>query len=81
VTTGCEGRSPASASTAGIAAICPYRIDLIIAISIAREGNAATFRRRYGIEAAGEVLLPDPGARLASTTFDEWLRQQRLSTR
>lgn len=31
----------------------------------------------YGIEAAGEVLLPDPGARLASTTFDEWLRQQR----
>lgn len=31
----------------------------------------------YGVEAAGEILLPDPGARLASTTFDEWLRQQR----
>jgi len=30
----------------------------------------------YGIEAAGEVLLPDPGARLATTTFDEWLGQQ-----
>jgi uncharacterized protein YbjT (DUF2867 family) len=30
----------------------------------------------YGVDGAGEVLLPDPGARLASATFDEWLRQQ-----
>ena len=27
-----------------------------------------------GPEAAGDVLLPGPGARLASTTFDDWLR-------
>jgi uncharacterized protein YbjT (DUF2867 family) len=27
----------------------------------------------FGPEAAGEVLLPAPGARLAATTFDAWL--------
>jgi len=26
-----------------------------------------------GVEAAGEVLLPGPEARLAPTTFDAWL--------
>lgn len=31
----------------------------------------------YGVEAAGEVLLPGPEARLAPTTFDAWLTQQR----
>lgn len=31
----------------------------------------------YGTEAAGEILLPGPGARLASTTFDEWLKALR----
>lgn len=29
-----------------------------------------------GIEAAGEILLPGPEARLAPTTFDAWLREQ-----
>jgi hypothetical protein len=29
-----------------------------------------------GVEMAGEVLLPGPGARIASTTFDQWLEQQ-----
>jgi hypothetical protein len=33
----------------------------------------------FGVEAAGEVLLPDPDARLASTTFDAWLAQQRTA--
>jgi hypothetical protein len=32
-----------------------------------------TWRGRYGVELAGEVLLPGPDARLASTTFDDWL--------
>jgi uncharacterized protein YbjT (DUF2867 family) len=27
----------------------------------------------FGVEMAGEVLLPEPDARRASTTFDEWL--------
>ncbi len=27
----------------------------------------------FGVEMAGEVLLPGPGARLAPTTFDTWL--------
>jgi uncharacterized protein YbjT (DUF2867 family) len=30
----------------------------------------------YGVEAAGEVLLPGPEARLAPTTFDAWLSAQ-----
>jgi hypothetical protein len=27
----------------------------------------------FGAEMAGEVNLPGPGARIAPTTFDEWL--------
>jgi uncharacterized protein YbjT (DUF2867 family) len=27
----------------------------------------------FGVEAAGEIMLPDSDARLAPTTFDEWL--------
>ncbi len=27
----------------------------------------------FGVEAAGEMLLPGPEARLAPTTFDAWL--------
>jgi uncharacterized protein YbjT (DUF2867 family) len=30
----------------------------------------------YGVEAAGEILLPGPEARLAPTTFDQWLARQ-----
>jgi uncharacterized protein YbjT (DUF2867 family) len=30
----------------------------------------------FGVEAAGEVLLPEPTARLGSTTFDSWLAGQ-----
>jgi hypothetical protein len=30
----------------------------------------------FGIDAAGEVLLPGPEARLAPTTFDAWLPHQ-----
>ncbi len=32
----------------------------------------------FGAEAAGEVMLPGPDARLASTTFDAWLAAQRV---
>jgi hypothetical protein len=31
----------------------------------------------FGVEMAGEVLLPGPDARLGSTTFDSWLARQR----
>jgi hypothetical protein len=30
----------------------------------------------FGVEMAGEVLLPGPDARLAPTTFEEWLATQ-----
>lgn len=33
----------------------------------------------FGVECAGEVFLPGPGARLAPTTFDEWLQGLRNS--
>src|SRR5919106_5685615 len=31
----------------------------------------------FGVDAAGEVLLPGPEARLAPTTFEAWLTTQR----
>jgi uncharacterized protein YbjT (DUF2867 family) len=31
----------------------------------------------FGLEAAGEVFLPGPEARLGRTTFDRWLNEQR----
>ncbi|MFI7218372.1 SDR family oxidoreductase [Micromonospora maritima] len=36
-----------------------------------------TWSSSFGPEMAGDVLLPDPGARIAPTTFDEWLAGQR----
>ena len=35
-----------------------------------------TWRARYGVQMAGEVLLPGPNARIAPTTFDDWLATQ-----
>ena len=35
-----------------------------------------TWRGRFGVATAGEVLLPGPGARIAPTTFEEWLATQ-----
>jgi uncharacterized protein YbjT (DUF2867 family) len=32
----------------------------------------------FGVEAAGEILLPGPEARLAPTTFDAWLQRQNV---
>ena len=32
-----------------------------------------TWRGTFDTSMAGEVLLPGPGARIAPTTFDEWL--------
>ncbi|WP_267286682.1 hypothetical protein [Kitasatospora acidiphila] len=31
----------------------------------------------FGLAAAGNVLLPGEGARIAPTTFDEWLEGQQ----
>ncbi|GAA3769032.1 hypothetical protein GCM10022379_40970 [Micromonospora maritima] len=36
-----------------------------------------TWSSSFGPEMAGDVLLPDAGARIAPTTFDEWLAEQR----
>lgn len=36
-----------------------------------------TWSSVFGLEMAGNALLPGPDARLASTTFDQWLSQQR----
>lgn len=36
-----------------------------------------SWRGPFGVEFAGEVLLPGPDTRLATTTFDEWLAAQR----
>jgi uncharacterized protein YbjT (DUF2867 family) len=36
-----------------------------------------TWSALFGPEMAGDVLLPRPGARIAPTTFDEWLAEQR----
>jgi uncharacterized protein YbjT (DUF2867 family) len=30
----------------------------------------------FGVEMAGDALLPGPGARIATTTFDDWLARQ-----
>ena len=35
----------------------------------------------FGVEAAGEVLLPGPEARFAPTTFDDWLIGQSVTAR
>jgi uncharacterized protein YbjT (DUF2867 family) len=32
---------------------------------------------RFGVEAAGEMFLADPDARIAPTTFEEWLRARQ----
>jgi uncharacterized protein YbjT (DUF2867 family) len=36
-----------------------------------------TWAGLFGTEMAGSVLLPDEGARIAPTTFDDWLATQR----
>jgi hypothetical protein len=36
-----------------------------------------SWRGMFGPEMAGEVLLPGEGARIAPTTFDEWLTARR----
>jgi uncharacterized protein YbjT (DUF2867 family) len=33
----------------------------------------------FGVEMAGDVLLPGPAARIATTTFDDWLERQSLA--
>ena len=36
-----------------------------------------TWRGPFGVEMAGEVLLPGPAAVVAPTTFEQWLAVQR----
>jgi uncharacterized protein YbjT (DUF2867 family) len=35
----------------------------------------------FSVEAAGEIMLPDPDSRLAPTTFDTWLTTQRADNK
>ena len=37
----------------------------------------APWRGPFGVEMAGEVLLPGPAALVAPTTFEQWLGAQR----
>jgi uncharacterized protein YbjT (DUF2867 family) len=54
-------------------------------VDMARRTNAAwgrsiklvpTWNAMFGLEMAGDVLLPGPDARIMPTGFEEWLRQQ-----
>ncbi|MCP9951074.1 hypothetical protein [Actinomadura madurae] len=36
-----------------------------------------TWSAIFSAEAAGDVLLPGPDARIMPTTFDQWLAEQR----
>ena len=36
-----------------------------------------TWRGPFGVEMAGEVLLPGPGSVIAPTTFEQWLAAQQ----
>lgn len=36
-----------------------------------------TWSSLFGVEMAGDALLPHAGARIAPTSFDEWLAEQR----
>jgi uncharacterized protein YbjT (DUF2867 family) len=36
-----------------------------------------TWASLFGVDMAGEALLPRPDARIAPTTFDQWLTSQR----
>jgi len=78
-----------AAVLAEIAVAAPLRATLDIAgprtedlVDMARRTFAArgqnvtlvpTWRGIFGLDMAGEVLLPGPGARLTPTTFDDWL--------
>lgn len=48
--------------------------------TLAARGEAVrltpTWRGLFGVEMAGEVLLPGPGAMTGPTTFEQWLAQQ-----
>ena len=38
-----------------------------------------TWSGPFGLDMAGDVLLPGPGARIAPTTFDDWLAAETIS--
>jgi hypothetical protein len=39
----------------------------------------STWSGALGLDMAGDVMLPGPGARIASTTFDDWLAGETSS--
>jgi uncharacterized protein YbjT (DUF2867 family) len=47
----------------------------VLAARGARVRLVPSWRGPFGVEMAGEVLLPGPDARIASTTFDAWLAE------
>jgi uncharacterized protein YbjT (DUF2867 family) len=57
-------------------------------VDVARRTRAArgtsirlvpTWSGIFGLDMAGDVLLPGPGARIAPTTFDDWLAAETIS--
>jgi uncharacterized protein YbjT (DUF2867 family) len=57
-------------------------------VDVARRTRAArgtsirlvpTWSGAFGLDMAGDVLLPGPGARIAPTTFDDWLAGETIS--
>jgi uncharacterized protein YbjT (DUF2867 family) len=57
-------------------------VDVVARRTLAARGDRTRLRAswrggQFGVAWAGEVLLPDPGARLGPTTVDSWLEQLR----
>jgi uncharacterized protein YbjT (DUF2867 family) len=61
---------------------CQALVDMARRTLAARgEGVRLTtgWRAPFSVEMAGDVLLPGPDARIAPTTFDDWLERQSLA--
>ena len=61
----------------------PYKQDLVDMARRTLAARGETVRLTtgwdgpFGVEMAGDALLPGPGARICPTTFDDWLTRQR----
>lgn len=71
---------PGSGATIELAGPQPQDLVDMARRTLAARGETVrlvpTWRGRFGLEMAGEVLLPGPDARIAPTTFEEWLAGQ-----
>ena len=62
---------------AGVDVVVDASSDMVRRIAIARNESLTLIPSwrtgNFGVDAAGEMLLPDAGAQRAPTTFDVWL--------